>query len=103
MTVRSTTLLALDEQTGVTIWSADVTNIARTAYDSGKVFVVDFDGLMKAFDAANGTLLWSVNLPGQYAFTLLQPPSMQLCLQAAPETVELFMQAMKRMWQCFGG
>ena len=56
----------------MTIWSADLPGtyfFADAAYDSGKVFVVNFDGLMKAFDAASGSPLWSVNLPGQYAFT----------------------------------
>src|SRR5207237_4579972 len=70
------TLIALDEDTGATIWSADVGGtyfFANAAYDSGKVFVVNYDGLMKAFDAAIGTLLWSVNLPDQYAFT--SPPT----------------------------
>jgi outer membrane protein assembly factor BamB len=63
---------ALDENTGTAIWSADFPGtyyFADAAYDSGKVFVVNFDGLMKAFDAASGTPLWSVNLPDQYAFT----------------------------------
>jgi outer membrane protein assembly factor BamB len=66
------TLWALDETTGMTIWSVDLPGtyfFADAAYDSGKVFVVNFDGLMKAFDASSGTLLWSVNLPDQYAFT----------------------------------
>ena len=70
------TLMALDEQTGATIWSADVGGtygFANAAYDSGKVFTVNFDGLMKAFDAATGNLLWSVSLPNQYAFT--SPPT----------------------------
>jgi outer membrane protein assembly factor BamB len=70
------TLLALDENTGTTIWSANLPGtyfFADAAYDSGKIFVVNFDGLMKAFDAASGTLLWSVSLPGQYAFT--SPPT----------------------------
>jgi outer membrane protein assembly factor BamB len=69
-------LMALDEHTGATIWSAGVDgtySFANAAYDSGKVFVVNYDGLMKAFDAATGTLLWSVGLPGQYAFT--SPPT----------------------------
>jgi outer membrane protein assembly factor BamB len=68
--------MALDEHTGATIWSADISGtyfFANAAYDSGKVFVVNFDGLMKAFNAASGTLLWSVSLPGQYAFT--SPPT----------------------------
>ncbi len=70
------TLMALDENTGTTIWSAVIPGtyfFANAAYDSGKVFVVNFDGLLKAFDAASGTLLWSVSLPGQYAFT--SPPT----------------------------
>jgi outer membrane protein assembly factor BamB len=70
------TLMALDEHTGATIWSADIPGtyfFANAAYDSGKVFVVNFDGLMKAFDAATGALLWSVSLPNQYAFT--SPPT----------------------------
>jgi outer membrane protein assembly factor BamB len=68
--------MALDAHTGATIWSTDVGGtylVANAAYDSGKVFVVNFDGLMKAFNAASGTLLWSVSLPGQYAFT--SPPT----------------------------
>jgi outer membrane protein assembly factor BamB len=69
-------LIALNEHTGATIWSANIGGaygVGYAAYDSGKVFVVNHDGLMKAFDAANGTLLWSVNLPGQYSFT--SPPT----------------------------
>ena len=70
------TIMALDEHTGTTVWSANISgtySFGSAAYDSGKVFVVNFDGLMKAFDAATGTLLWSVSLPDQYAFT--SPPT----------------------------
>jgi len=69
------TLMALDEHSGTTVWSADVGGccFVNAAYDSGKVFVVNEMGLMKAFDAANGTLLWSVHLPGQSEFT--SPPT----------------------------
>ena len=63
----------------------------NAAYESGKVFVVNNDGLMKAFDAPTGTLLWSVLLPGQFFFTSLQPQQMELCLQGAPKAVEPFM------------
>jgi outer membrane protein assembly factor BamB len=71
-----TTLMALDEHSGATVWSTAISGtyyFGNAAYDSGKVFVVNFDGLMKAFDAATGNLLWSVSLPGQYAFT--SPPT----------------------------
>ena len=71
-----TTVMALDENSGATVWSTAISGtyyFANAAYDSGKVFVVNFDGLMMAFDAATGNLLWSVSLPGQYAFT--SPPT----------------------------
>jgi outer membrane protein assembly factor BamB len=73
---QSHAIMALDEHTGATVWSANISgtySFASAAYDSGKIFAVNFDGLMKAFDARTGTLLWSVNLPGQYAFT--SPPT----------------------------
>src|SRR5262249_36646056 len=40
---------------------------------SGKVFVVNYEGTMRAFDAASGDPLWSVNLPDQFFFT--SPPT----------------------------
>jgi outer membrane protein assembly factor BamB len=76
ITGQTPAIMALDEHTGGTVWSANISGTyssASAAYDSGKIFVVNFDGLMKAFEAATGTLLWSVNLPGQYAFT--SPPT----------------------------
>jgi outer membrane protein assembly factor BamB len=73
-----TTLFALDQATGATLWSVELLHSTRwsnAAYDAGRVFVVDFDGLMQAFDAATGTRLWSTDLPGQYAFS--SPPTAQ--------------------------
>jgi outer membrane protein assembly factor BamB len=75
-TNNTNTLIALDEHTGATIWSADLSGyccFANAAYDSGKVFVVKDNGLMTAFDAASGTLLWSISLPNQSHFT--SPPT----------------------------
>jgi outer membrane protein assembly factor BamB len=69
-------LLAFNEATGAQVWSADVSGtygFANACYASGRVFVNNFDGLMKAFNAADGTPLWSVSLPNQYAFT--SPPT----------------------------
>jgi outer membrane protein assembly factor BamB len=69
-------LMAFDEVTGSQVWSAIVSGLfefANAAYDSGKVFAVNGDGLMKAFDAATGNPLWSVQLPGQFFFT--SPPT----------------------------
>jgi len=58
-------LMALNEHTGATVWSKNLNGtwgFVNAAYDSGKVFVVNFDGLMKAFDAATGSLLWNANV-----------------------------------------
>jgi outer membrane protein assembly factor BamB/N-acetylneuraminic acid mutarotase len=69
-------LMALDAVTGATIWSANVNSdypFANAAYDSGKVFVVNYHGTVKAFDAATGAMLWSIVLPGGGVFT--SPPT----------------------------
>ena len=72
-----TQLFALDAQTGAIAWGPVA--ISGTyfwsghAYDNGKLFVVNFDGLLRSFDAASGQPGWSVQLPGQYAFT--SPPT----------------------------
>lgn len=61
-TSQGETLIALNEQTGATVWSTDVGSnygFANAAYDSGKVFVVSLDGFTNAYDAASGSLLWS--------------------------------------------
>jgi len=66
-------LVALDEASGAMLWGPiDISGtyyFAGIAYESGRVFAVDFDGLLQTFDAATGDLDWSVQLPGQYAFT----------------------------------
>lgn len=67
---------AFDEATGQQLWSVNIAgtySFLNAAYDSNKVFVVNFDGLMWALDAATGAQLWSVQLPGQYDFT--SPPT----------------------------
>ena len=66
------TLYALDEANGTSIWGPIDLGGSRpwsnAAYDAGRVFAVNFDGLLRAFDAASGALLWSTQLPGQSAF-----------------------------------
>jgi outer membrane protein assembly factor BamB len=71
-----TTLYALDVATGQTLWSQPISGTyywSNAAYDAGKVFVVNFDGLLRAFDAATGDPAWELQLPGQYAFS--SPPT----------------------------
>src|SRR5579859_1960821 len=74
-----TTLYALDEATGATLWSQVIKSAtginypwSNAAYDNGTVFVQDYGGDLRAFDAASGTLRWTVTLAGEYAFS--SPP-----------------------------
>ena len=72
-------LYALDEQTGQIIWAQpsppNYGGWVGAAYDNGVLFVVSQytpgfnSGAMFAFSAADGHLIWSANLPGQYLFS----------------------------------
>lgn len=68
-----TRLYALDLATGSVAWGPVAIPgtyfWAGHAYDAGKIFVLDYDGRLRAFDAATGTAGWDVQLPGQYAFS----------------------------------
>lgn len=69
-------LVAFNETNGVQMWSVDIAGSFGSigiSYDAGKIFVVNYDGLLQAFDAASGQLGWSVKFPIQYAFT--SPPT----------------------------
>ena len=72
-----TKLYALDETNGATLWGpvdlGGTYNWSNAAYDAGRVFALNYDGLLRAFDAASGALLWSKQLPGQYSFD--SPPT----------------------------
>lgn len=67
-----TSLYALDEQTGAVVWGPVMISgnyrWSASAYDHGKIFVINYDGLLRSFDAATGTPGWSKQLPGQWAF-----------------------------------
>jgi outer membrane protein assembly factor BamB len=70
-------LYALDKQNGNIVWGPVA--ISGTylwsghAYDHGKIFVVNVDGLLQSFDAVTGKPGWSKQLPNQYFFTA--PPT----------------------------
>src|SRR3954469_15040028 len=67
-----TTLYAFDQQTGTLAWSRSITGAywwATSTYEAGKLFVLNEDGVLRAFDASNGAALWGKQMPGQYAFT----------------------------------
>ena len=66
------TLYALDEATGATVWSREIGGRyywSNAALDAGRVFVVNYDGLLTALDAGTGALIWSTQLTGQHAFS----------------------------------
>ncbi len=71
-----TTLYALDQATGATLWShflGGTYDWSGLAYDNGQVFTVNFDGDLTAFDATTGAVNWTISLPGQHQFT--SPPT----------------------------
>ena len=71
--VAGTMLHALNGATGATVWGPiDLGNSPSIAYESGRVFGVNHEGLLRAFDAANGSQVWTRQLAGQ-SFT--SPPT----------------------------
>ncbi|MGD0679229.1 MAG: FG-GAP-like repeat-containing protein [Polyangiaceae bacterium] len=61
----STSLVALDAQSGSTVWSAALApGDAAHAYDGGRIFVVDISNSVSAFDAATGAPLWNHSMAG---------------------------------------
>ena len=71
--VAGTNLYALNGTTGATVWGPiDLGSYPSLAYNSGRVYAVNISGLLRAYDATNGTQLWSRQLGGQ-AFT--SPPT----------------------------
>lgn len=64
-------LVALDETNGQVAWQVPLGGtygFANAAYDGGRVFVVNSNGL-QAFDAGTGVGQWAALLPGQYLFS----------------------------------
>ena len=72
-TASGTTLSAFDANTGATLWSPVTVGgtypWAAATYESGKLFVLNTNGLLQSVDAATGTAGWSLQLPGQYMFS----------------------------------
>lgn len=64
-------LYALDQATGATVWGPVANDFANynfggLAYDGGRLFVLDFDGFLDAFDASSGAIVWQTYLGGAY-------------------------------------
>ncbi|HMA37900.1 MAG TPA: PQQ-binding-like beta-propeller repeat protein [Chloroflexia bacterium] len=70
-------LQARNLHTGELVWGpiaqGGTYSSGMIAYDQGQIFALNFDGILRAFDAGTGTPTWSTKLPGQYAFS--SPPS----------------------------
>src|SRR6185369_15424387 len=67
-----TVLYALNAADGSTVWSYALSGTyywSTLCYENGRVFALNFDGLLRAFDGTTGSLVWSRQLPVQYAFS----------------------------------
>jgi outer membrane protein assembly factor BamB len=71
-----TTLYALNATSGAVVWSfalGGTSPWSASCYENGRVFSVNAEGLLRAFDGATGNMIWSRLLPGQFSFSA--PPS----------------------------
>jgi outer membrane protein assembly factor BamB len=72
-----TNLYALDAATGSVVWGpvflGGTYYWSNSCYENGTLFVVNYDGLLRAYDANSGQALWSTQLTGQYSFS--SPPT----------------------------
>ncbi|MBV9569741.1 MAG: PQQ-binding-like beta-propeller repeat protein [Alphaproteobacteria bacterium] len=66
-------VFALNLITGKTKWEHLLGDSIGAAYDNGQLFFVSFGGTMTALKSLSGKVNWSVQLPGQYAFS--SPPT----------------------------
>ena len=64
---RSGKVVALDAETGSTVWTGRVGGLGYTtpAVSEGRVFVGGFDGRIRALRATSGAELWSTQLEGR--------------------------------------
>jgi outer membrane protein assembly factor BamB len=73
-------LYALDAATGATSWGPIDISGSRPwsgiAYDAGRIFALNYDGLLRAFDAASGILFWQTRLvPETQVWAFDTPPT----------------------------
>src|SRR3954454_17936221 len=66
------TLTALDAGTGAVLWTRQLAHTyywSRRSYDAGRLFALDYDGVLQAFAPDTGAALWGQKLGGQYSFS----------------------------------
>ncbi|HEY5011615.1 MAG TPA: PQQ-binding-like beta-propeller repeat protein, partial [Acidimicrobiia bacterium] len=72
-----TSVSAYGIETGNRIWGpvdiGGTYGFGALTYENGRVFALNFDGVLTALDASTGAVDWSKQMPGQYAFT--SPPT----------------------------
>lgn len=70
-------LYAFNLSTGQTAWGpVDIGssgNFAAATYDSGRIFTLNGAGILQAFSAKKGSLLWTTQITSQYSFS--SPPT----------------------------
>lgn len=68
------TLVALDEDTGVVAWSFPAAGGWGPSVANGVVYASDWNGVWSAFDQEDGSLLWSIVIPGCSGTCSIAPP-----------------------------
>lgn len=66
-----TKLYSLDAATGEIMWSKDLGGTywwSALCYENGRVFALNYDGMLRAYSAWDGDLVWSRQLTGQWSF-----------------------------------
>src|SRR3954451_4601821 len=66
------TLTALDAGSGAVLWTRQLAHTyywSALAYDAGRLFALDYDGVLQAFAPDTGAALWGQKLGGQYSFS----------------------------------
>ena len=72
--VAGVSLYALNGTSGATLWGPiEIGTYPSIAYESGRVIAIDRNGLLRAYDPANGAQVWSRQLTGQ-SFTSAPSP-----------------------------
>ncbi|HEY3058292.1 MAG TPA: S8 family serine peptidase, partial [Chloroflexota bacterium] len=91
----STQLYALDARNGQTIWHSQPVGgengWAAAAYDAGRIFVLNSDGLLRGFDALSGSLLWTSDLGTGSSYDA--PPTAAQGLVFVPDTAFALLRA----------